>query len=41
MPLDTTIQKGASARILRGDKAIGIGKIENLKSGIIDVNDIE
>jgi len=41
VPLDTTIQKGASARILRGDKAIGIGKIENLKSGIIDVNDIE
>jgi len=41
VPLDTTVQKWAQARILRGDKVVGMGTIENLKSGIIDVNDIE
>jgi len=41
VPPDTTIVKWANVRILRDGKNVGNGKIENLKSGIIDVNDIE
>lgn len=38
---DNKIEKNASARVIRKDKSMGSGKIENLKSWIIDVNDLE
>lgn len=38
---DNKIERNTQARIIRKDKAMGSGKIENLKSGIIDVNDLE
>lgn len=38
---DNKIEKLASVRIIRKDKSMWGGKIENLKSWIIDVNDLE
>ena len=38
---DNKIERNTQARIIRKDKAMGSGKIENLKSGIIDVIDLE
>jgi translation initiation factor IF-2 len=38
---DNKIEKLASVRIIRKDKSMWSGKIENLKSWIIDVNDLE
>ncbi|MDD5769961.1 MAG: translation initiation factor IF-2 [Candidatus Gracilibacteria bacterium] len=38
---DSKIEKNASVKVIRKDKFIGDGKIENLKSGIIDVQDLE
>lgn len=41
IPADTKIEKGLSVRIIRKDKLLGKWLVENLKSWIIDVNELE
>ncbi|MBW7954223.1 translation initiation factor IF-2 [Candidatus Gracilibacteria bacterium] len=41
LKIDSKIESKAKVKIIRGDKYLGEGVIENLKSGIIDVNDLE
>jgi translation initiation factor IF-2 len=38
---ENKIEKNALLRVVRNKKLVGHGKIESLKSGLIEVNDLE